>query len=136
MDLPEASRCWVNYFLSRWETSLIIDGKVIEPRRIGLDIPQGSPISLLLLLVYTGSLYNKIRKNDNYGIGFIDGTTIYKSGRDIDMSTEILSKVPQICQAWHSGFGYDDKLEFLHAHNPNVEGQKRGSKKADAIRYK
>ena len=125
MDLPEASRCWVNYFLSRWGTSLIIDGKVTEPRRVDLDIPQCSPISLLLLLVYTGSLYNKIRKNGIYGIEFIVGTTIYKGGRDIDTSTAILSKVPQICQAWHSEFGYGDKLKFLHAHNPNVEGQKR-----------
>lgn len=90
-----------------------------------MDIPQCSPISLLLLLVYTGSLYNKIRKNGIYGIEFIVGTTIYKDGRDIDTSTAILSKVPQICQAWHSEFGYGDKLKFLHAHNPNVEGQKR-----------
>lgn len=31
MDLPEASRCRVYYFLSRRKTNLVIDDKVTEP---------------------------------------------------------------------------------------------------------
>ena len=63
MDLPEASKLWVSHFLGGRRTSLIIDGKVTEPRRVDSGIPQGSPISPILFLSYTSSLYRKIKEN-------------------------------------------------------------------------
>jgi hypothetical protein len=97
MDLPEASGFWVNYFLSRKRTSLIIDGKETDPKYVDLSIPQRSSISPLLFLIYTSSLYNKIREAGAHVVGFIDDITVYKGGRDIDKNTETLSKVLQIC---------------------------------------
>jgi retron-type reverse transcriptase len=99
-DLPEASRCWVNYFLSRRKISLIIDGKKTEPRYVDSGIPQGSPISPLLFLIYRSSLYNKIREAGAHVVGFIDDITIYKGGRDIDKNTATLSRMLQICHEW------------------------------------
>jgi hypothetical protein len=122
MDLPEASRCWVNYLLSRRRTNLIIDDKRTGPRYVNSGIPQSLPISPLLLLIYTSSLYNKIREAGAHVVGFIDDITIYKGGRDIDKNTATLSRVLQICPEWaqecHTEFDYGDKLGFLHAYKP------------------
>ena len=87
MDLPEASKLWVSHFLGRRRTSLIIDGKVTEPRRVDLGIPLDSPISPLLFLIYTSSLYRKIKEAGAHVVGFIDDITIYKGGKDIDKNT-------------------------------------------------
>ena len=84
MDLPEASKLWVSHFLDGRRTSLKIYGKVIEPRRVDSGIPHGSLISSLLFLIYTSSLYRKIRKAGAHVVSFIDGITIYKSNRDVD----------------------------------------------------
>jgi hypothetical protein len=83
--------------LSKRRTSLIIYGKGTEPRYVNSGIPQGSPISLFLFLIYTSSLYNKIREAGAHVVGFIDDITIYKGGKDINKNTATLSKALQIC---------------------------------------
>ena len=137
MGLPEASRCWVKHFLTRRRTSLIIDGKKTEPRRVDSGIPQGSPISPLLFLIYTSSLYSEIRKAGAHVVGFIDDITIFTGGRDIDKNTATLSNVLQICHEWaqkcHTEFDYGDKLGFLHVHKSKrgrpKKKKKRGPRK-------
>ena len=133
MGLPEASISWVYYFLNRRRTSLIIDGKISEPRRVDSGIPQGSPISPLLFLIYTSPLYEKIREADAYAIGFIDDITIYVGGRNVDRNTEKLSTVLQICHNWaseyHTEFDYGDKLGFLHIYK-RKRGRPKKKKKA------
>jgi hypothetical protein len=97
---------------------LIIDDKGTEPRYVDSGIPQGSPISPLLFLIYTSSLYNNIREAGAHVVGFIDDSIIYKGGRDIDKKTATLSRVLQICHDWaqecHAEFDYGDKLGLMH----------------------
>ena len=132
MDLPEASKLWVSHFLGRRRTSLIIDGKVTEPRRVDLGIPLDSPISPLLFLIYTSSLYCKIKEAGAHVVGFIDDITIYKGGKDIDKNTATLIKMLQICHEWaqecHTEFDYGDKLGFLHIHK-SKRGRPKKKKK-------
>ena len=133
MGLPEASKLWVSHFLGGRRTSLIIDGKVTEPRRVDSGIPQGSPISPLLFLIYTSSLYLKIKEAGAHVVGFIDDITIYKGGRDVDKNTATLSRVLQICHEWaqecHTEFDYGDKLGFLHIHKPKRGRPKKKKKR-------
>ena len=134
MGLPEASRSWVHYFMNKRKTRLIIDGKVTQPRRVDSGIPQGSPISPLLFLIYTGSLYRKIKETGAHVVGFIDDITIYKGGRDIDKNTATLSRVLQICHEWaqecHTEFDYGDKLGFLHIYKSKSGRPKKKKKRA------
>ena len=113
-------------------TNLIIDGKVTEPRRVDSGIPQGSPISPLLFLIYTSSLYRKIREAGAHVVGFIDDITIYKGGKDIDKNTATLGRVLHICHEWaqecHTEFDYGDKLGFLHTHT-SKRGRPKKKKK-------
>jgi hypothetical protein len=83
MNLPKASISWVYHFLSRRRTSLIIDGKKTDRRQVDSGIPQGSPISPLLFLIYTTSLYKRIEESDVHVIGFVNDITIYTGSRDV-----------------------------------------------------
>lgn len=87
----------MDYILSRWRTSLFIDGKVTDLKCVDSAIAQGSPISPLQFQVYESSFYDKIREIGIHVAGSIGDVTIYKSGMSIDNSTAILSKVLQIC---------------------------------------
>ena len=75
LDLPEASRCCMNYFMSRRGNSLIIDSEVKKLRRVDSGIPYSSSISLLLFLIYMNFLYNKIRETGAHLVDFIDSIT-------------------------------------------------------------
>jgi hypothetical protein len=118
MNLSEASMSWVYHFLSKRRTSLIIDGKKTNPRQVDFGIPQGSPISPLMFLIYTSSQYKRIKEADLHVIGFIDDITIYPGRRDVDKKTEKLKNVLQVCHDWaqecHTEFDNGDKLGFMH----------------------
>ena len=91
MDLLKASKLWVSHFLGGRRTSLIIDGKVTEPRRVDFGISQGSFISSLLFLINISSLYRRIREDGTHVVGFIYDITIYKGGRDVEYRVTDLS---------------------------------------------
>ena len=76
LDLPEASRCCINYFMSRRGNSLIIDSEVKKKlRHVDSGIPYNLSISLLLFLIYMNFLYNKIRETGAHLVDFIDNIT-------------------------------------------------------------
>ena len=131
----------MSHFLGGRRTSLIIHGKVAKPRRVDLGIPQGSPISPFLFLIYTSSLYCKIRETGAHAVGFIDDITIYKGGKDVYKNTATLSRVLQICHEWaqecHTKFVYGDKLGFLHIHkSKRGRPKKKKNEVQEDLRYR
>lgn len=129
----------MNYFLSRRRTSLITCDKVTELRGVNSDIPQGSPISPLLFLIYLSALYNKIREIGNHAAGFINDNSIHKGGRGIDKSTATLIKVLQICHVWgqeyYPEFDCGGKLGLLHIQNLERERPRKKEKAKSNMAY-
>jgi hypothetical protein len=105
----------------------------VRKRIRGKGILQGSLISPLLFLIYTSSLYKKIKKADVHVIGLVDDITIYIGSRDVDKNTEKLKNVLQVCHDWaqecHTEFDYGDKLGLRTSTNPNVVDQARSGKR-------
>ena len=60
MHLPQIIS-WVKCFMSQRSVSLAFDGKKHQMRQIDTGIPQGSPISLILFLIYIRFLLPRIR---------------------------------------------------------------------------
>ena len=58
LGLPIAFTQWVATFISNWKIQLSFNGQTQEKIKIKTGIPQGSPISLILFMLY---LYNICR---------------------------------------------------------------------------
>lgn len=120
MNLPSASRNWVYHFLTKRYSAITVDGKVSKMKKNSTGIPQGSPISPLLFLIYTSTLYEVIKKEDPSAevLGFIDDITIYVKGKAPNANRQRLQNILLSCHNWassrHTAFDYGDKLGFLH----------------------
>jgi hypothetical protein len=80
MALPSKAVSWVYHFLSERETSLVVDGKITALQPVLTGIPQGSPISPLLFLLYAAPLYEVIREQGGEAVGYVDDITISVTG--------------------------------------------------------
>jgi ribonuclease HI len=108
---------WTSSFLSHRSTTLLVDGRKDSLQPVQTGIPQGSPISPLLFLIYTSNLYPTISINHVKTLGFVDDITLYTQG-NIQHNTHTLSKALQKCLRWtnehHTSLDLGEKLGFIH----------------------
>ena len=55
--LPSAVISWVYHFISDRRASMLVDGVRGEEKSVDTGVPQGSPVSPLLFLLYTVERY-------------------------------------------------------------------------------
>jgi hypothetical protein len=60
MGYPTAIQLWVEHFLSNRTTALAFDGKMEDLSLVQTGIPQGSPASPILFLLYLSHLSYKL----------------------------------------------------------------------------
>jgi hypothetical protein len=92
MSLPTEAISWVYHFLTERYNTLVVDGRVSCSRPVQTGIPQGSPISPLLFMLYAAPMYKVIEDNGGKCLGFFDDITFYVHG-NVKENTENLSKL-------------------------------------------
>ena len=92
-------------------------------RQIDTGIPQGSPISPILFLIYIRFLFPKIRMaipgSEAYSPSFIDDVAIYVESRTIAQNVKVLEKLIEVAFEWadQNAVQFDDsKSELIHFH--------------------
>jgi hypothetical protein len=97
--------------------AMVINGRQEKMREISTGIPQGSPISPLLFLLYTTPLYKIIEDQGFETAGYIDDITIYCHGKPAENANR-LSQILKECEKWtkdhHTAIDMGDKLGFIH----------------------
>jgi hypothetical protein len=63
LHLPYILTKWVQLFLSDRTVSLTFDGEKNSDQKIKSEIPQGSPISPILFLIYIRFLFTQVKNN-------------------------------------------------------------------------
>jgi hypothetical protein len=126
LKLPSTAIRWVYHFMSERSTSLIIDGTPYPNQSIRTGIPQGSPVSPLLFLLYSAPLYKIVEAEGAKIIGFVDDVTISVQGDSLDENTEKLSGILTKCDEWarsqYTKLDLGDKLNFIHFLNRRRSG--------------
>ncbi len=62
-------------------TALTFDGKTAPPRAVTAGVPQGSPLSPILFILFTTPLYQALRRHHRIiTLGFVDDTNLLASG--------------------------------------------------------
>ncbi|KAL5606020.1 uncharacterized protein BROUX77_003213 [Berkeleyomyces rouxiae] len=88
---------WVESFLTGREVSLSIEGGEAVTRQVGGSLPQGSPVSPILYMLYMADLHSTCM-----GLGYADDGLLAVSSRNAKTNnlsiTELLSKVDRWCR--------------------------------------
>ncbi|VVT45786.1 uncharacterized protein SAPINGB_P000890 [Magnusiomyces paraingens] len=117
MKLPKALINWTYQFVSEREASMLMDRRKGSVQKISTGIPQGSPISPLLFLIYSTPMYHAIKEWGGTPFGFIDDVTITVEGK-IEENTKSLSNILEKCCNWAKSrmtkIDLGDKLGFIH----------------------
>ena len=109
---------WVSSFLTDRKASLHFDGESTPPRQITAGVPQGSPLSPILFLLYTTSLYSQLQEHHGLiAVGFADDLNLLAFGRDTLETRQHLEGAWQTCRQWAHTRGMEfapEKSELLH----------------------
>jgi hypothetical protein len=74
---------WIKAWLEDRRATLFFDGQATEPIPVRAGVPQGSPRSPILFILYIASLYRALKeKHPGIAIvGFADNTNLLAFGR-------------------------------------------------------
>ena len=96
----------------------MFDSEVSEPIQIQAEVPQGSPLSPILFLLYIASLYEALEKHGNLTIiGFTDDTNLLVASRDVQENCRRLEGVFRVYKRWAKTRGIEfapQKSKFIH----------------------
>jgi hypothetical protein len=97
---PELVR-WTNSFMTEQKASLIINGHETGIKPTNTGIPQGSPVSSILFVIYISGVFDQVeQKTGATGLSFIDDISWIVSGNNIKEITEILEECGKIAMEW------------------------------------
>jgi ribonuclease HI len=93
---------WTQSFLSDRQVALVIDGFLNPKRKIRSGIPQGSPVSPILFLIYLSALFAEVeaRIPAVMSLCFVDDLAFIAEGGSADNIAETLEVVADIAARW------------------------------------
>ena len=117
--LPFWMQNFIQGFLTQRKTCLQFDGATGPEITTQTGIPQGSPLSPILFLLFSSGLLEQTKSENNthLSLGFMDDTTLMVWGHTAAGNCRKLEGVQEICQAWarKSGAVFNpEKYELIH----------------------
>lgn len=92
---------WIKAFLEDRSARLRVDGTLSPPTRIRAGVPQGSPLSPILYILYAAELYERLTTVPGIvTVGFADDTTIIAVGYEPEETRRRLENAWKECEGW------------------------------------
>ena len=93
---------WTKSFLTNRTVQLVIDGHENKEREIETGIPQGSPVSPILLLIYISGVFDQVMEACPLvtSLSFVDDLGFIASESSVKEIVKILEKVAKTVLRW------------------------------------
>ena len=120
LRLPSNLISWVASFLSERTIRLAFDGKIQEETAINIGVPQGSPISPILFLIYTRDIW----QNKAFQLSYMDDFSIALSSTSARKNCRALKEVAESLmeKAMEKGVQFEPaKTELIYFHSHRKE---------------
>src|SRR5690606_25990012 len=119
MRMPTTLVHWVEHFMTERSIQLAFDGQQEELVSVETGIPQGSPVSPILFLIYLKPLFDKLeKKHPNLQFpSYIDDVAIIATSRTLAINVKELNSAARTVFQWaeRNAVAFDDsKSELLH----------------------
>ena len=127
---------WTESFLTDRKVQLVIDGHENKEREIETGIPQGSPVSPILFLIYISGVFNKVSEINPWvtSLSFIDDLGFIASGNSVKEVVKTLENVAKAVLEWgkQNAVTYDvsktEAVLFSKSHRQRLSKQLREAK--------
>jgi hypothetical protein len=118
---------WIASFLQNWATRLLITGVLSDQFSTPTRIPQGSPISPILFLIYNTPLIRActglFSQQQVTTYGWVDDTCALVASHSYAANVQALETMLVKADAWarrHASKFAPDKFELIHFTNPKA----------------
>ena len=93
---------WMGSFLTDQKIQLVIDGHDNKEREVEIGIPQGSPVSPILFLIYIRGVFDKISEISRgvTSLSFMNDLGFIASSSSVIEVVKILEKVAKVVFKW------------------------------------
>jgi hypothetical protein len=115
LSLPQSLIDWTQTFLEERSIRLAFDGQIEDFSEVETGVPQGSPISPILFLIYIRDLFQNLK--DVYPLSYIDDIALATSSTSWNKNVKVLQReVKKLTQTGQSQAIQFDlaKTELLH----------------------
>ena len=119
LQLPKSLCYWIRSFLQNRKVQLKFDGNSQKMSDIEIGIPQGSPISPILFLIYIRFLFTKRLNTSERILSYLDDIGLVVSSKSIEENCQLLQKLAQdlLVKQHHNCMQFDmEKTELIHFH--------------------
>jgi exonuclease III len=119
LGFPDWLQGWVRSFLAERSTTLLVNNVESEAFEVRAGVPQGSPLSPILFLLYNEELIRTCNQPSLgiHSLGFMDDLNILAYSGSTEQNCARLSRVHGRCQAWALRHGIafaPHKYELIH----------------------
>jgi hypothetical protein len=92
---------WIESFLRNRKAALAFDGQTSEYLDIRAGVPQGSPLSPILFIIFASTLYDRLAEVPGIMVvGFADDTNLLACGRTTELCCRRLEEGWRVCDEW------------------------------------
>src|SRR5436190_17127071 len=120
LQLPKSLCYWIRSFLKNRKVQLKFDGNSQKMNDIKIRIPQESPVSPILFLIYIRFLFTKRLNISERILSYLDDIGLVVSSKSIEENCQLLQKLVQdlLVKQHHNCMQFDmEKTELIHFHS-------------------
>jgi ribonuclease HI len=120
LGLPRSLCNWIECFMSCRQVQLAFDGNKQEKQKVKIGIPQKSPVSPILFLIYIRNIFSDINKINIRSPSYVDDISLNASSNSIEENCLLLEKAAEKMLQLQSqnNIQFDmEKIELIHFHS-------------------